>query len=251
MAAQLSQFRLTLLACAALAVCAVATGVPGISNAGAAGTAPSAFAADEVDGACDPFNDIDDPDCWGDDGEDDGVDDGPGDDYPDWGGNDPTVPVGPTEPTEPPVIQWPAPPKGAYAKLRPNGRTAIAPKSAPRPIKQMIKAANSITRKPYKWGGGHGRWYDSGYDCSGAVSFVLRAGGYLKSPLVSGALAKWGSRGAGNWVQIYAKKTHVFIVVAGLRFDTSSYGAGGGDGPRWRSTVRPTKGYKLRHPPGL
>lgn len=247
MAAQLSQIRLVLLALAALAVCAVATGVPSAPTAGAAGNAPAVLAANEVDGYCDPFNDIDDPDCWEDEGEDDGSEDG----GPIWGGDEPTAPAGPTEPVEPPVIQWPAPPKGAYARLRPNGRTAIAPKSAPKPIKQMIKAANSITKKRYKWGGGHGRWYDSGYDCSGATSFVLRAGGYLSYPLTSGGFAKWGSKGAGNWVRIYANKNHVFMVIAGLRFDTSSYGAGGGSGPRWRGTVRPTKGFKLRHPPGL
>ena len=162
----------------------------------------------------------------------------------------PPVPE-PVEPTPPPVINWPAPPKGAYAKLRPNGRTATAPKSAPKPIKAMIRAANSITKKPYKWGGGHGRWYDKGYDCSGATSFVLRAGGYLTYPLVSGGLAKWGAQGAGNWVRIYANKNHVFMVIAGLRFDTSAYGAGGGKGPRWRASVRPTGGFKLRHPAGL
>jgi hypothetical protein len=150
-----------------------------------------------------------------------------------------------------PPIQWPAPPKGAYATLRPNGRTAIAPKSAPKPIKAMIRAANSITKKPYVWGGGHGRWYDRGYDCSGATSFVLRAGGYLSYPLVSGDLAKWGSKGAGNWVRIYANKTHVFMVIAGMRFDTSAYGSPGGNGPRWRIGVRPTGGFKLRHPTGL
>jgi hypothetical protein len=69
--------------------------------------------------------------------------------------------------------------------------------------------------------------------------------------MASGDLAKWGAKGAGNWVRIYANKTHVFMVIAGLRFDTSAYGAGGGDGPRWRSTVRPTGGFKLRHPAGL
>jgi hypothetical protein len=115
----------------------------------------------------------------------------------------------------------------------------------------MIRAANSITRKPYVWGGGHGRWFDRGYDCSGATSFVLRAGGYVSWPMVSGELAKWGSKGAGNWVRIYANKTHVFMVIAGMRFDTSAYGSPGGNGPRWRIGVRPTGGFKLRHPTGL
>ncbi len=149
------------------------------------------------------------------------------------------------------VIQWPAPPPGALARLRKGSRRAVAPKSAPRPIRQMIKAANSLVRKPYKWGGGHRKWTDRGYDCSGAVSYVLHAAGYLSAPLTSGSLAKWGTAGAGNWVRIYANKKHVYMVIAGLRFDTTPWGAPGGKGPRWRSTNRPTKGFKLRYPAGL
>jgi cell wall-associated NlpC family hydrolase len=245
-----NKLRLFLMALpAALIVFAVALGVTSSAHATSNANA-TAVAANAVDGYCDPWNDVDDPDCWGDNGA--GGDDGditapengdPGDHHP--------QPTQPTGPVNPPAIQWPAPPKGEYAKLRASGRTAVAPKHAPEPIKAMIHAANSIAHKPYIWGGGHGRWYDRGYDCSGATSFVLRAGGYLSSPLVSGDLARWGGKGAGNWVRIYANRTHVFMVIAGLRFDTSSYGAGGGDGPRWRSTVRPTGGFKLRHPPGL
>jgi hypothetical protein len=225
---------------------------------GAATTASSApvvtAAEDGIDGICDPFNDIDDPDCWDDEGEtEDEIDPG-WDDDPDYipPAEDPAAPIAPNEPPEwtPPTVKWPAPPKGAYAKLRANNRTAVAPKGAPKPIKAMIRAANSITRKPYKWGGGHGRWYDSGYDCSGATSFILRAGGYVNTSMVSGTFAKWGKRGAGNWIRIYANKSHVFMVIAGLRFDTSAYGFGG-KGPRWRGTVRPTGGFALRHPAGL
>jgi cell wall-associated NlpC family hydrolase len=241
-------FRLFALAFPALLIaCAIALGASTTANAGAAKQAT--VAADGIDGSCDPFDDVGDPDCWDDDGEDTDDDD--------WGDEDsdddfgPPAITPPTGPVAPPVINWPAPPKGAYAKLRANGRTAAAPKAAPKPIKAMIRAANSITRKPYKWGGGHARWYDRGYDCSGATSFILRAGGYVNYPMASGDLAKWGAKGAGNWVRIYANKTHVFMVIAGLRFDTSAYGAGGGDGPRWRSTVRPTGGFKLRHPAGL
>lgn len=154
----------------------------------------------------------------------------------------------PAEPEPDPTKYWPAPPRGAVAKLRANGRTAVAPKSAPPPVKAMIKAANSLTRKPYKWGGGHGRWNDRGYDCSGAVSYVLRAGGLLSYPMVSGTLAKWGKKGKGRWIQIYANKGHVFMVVAGLRFDTSGFGE---RGPRWRTEPRGTRGFRLRHPAGL
>lgn len=231
--------------------CAIALGVSTNAHAVAASHAVT-IAEDGVDGYCDPFNDVDDPDCWGDSGEDgeDTWDDGTTDDYIPPPATEPTAPTAPPEWT-PPTVKWPAPPKGAYARLRANRRTAVAPKGAPKPIKAMIRAANSITRKPYKWGGGHGRWYDRGYDCSGATSFVLRAGGYVNYPMVSGDLARWGARGAGNWVRIYANRTHVFMVIAGLRFDTSSYGAGGGSGPRWRNSVRPTGGFALRHPVGL
>lgn len=142
---------------------------------------------------------------------------------------------------------WPRPPRGAYATLSPDGRTAIAPKIAPRRIKRMVRAANSLTRKPYVWGGGHARLIDRGYDCSGATSFVLRAGGFMRGSMVSGGFAKWGRNGPGRWIRIYAHKSHVFMVIAGLRFDTSPWGEGE-SGPRWRSTVRTTKGFALRHP---
>lgn len=153
----------------------------------------------------------------------------------------------PAEPEEP-TDMWPAPPRGAVAKLRANGRTAVAPKSAPPAVKKMIRAANALTRKPYKWGGGHSAWKSRGYDCSGATSYVLRAGRLLNLPMVSGQLAKWGKQGKGRWVQVYAHKNHVFMVIAGLRFDTSGVGE---RGPRWRIEERGIKGFKLRHPAGL
>jgi cell wall-associated NlpC family hydrolase len=232
---------------------AVAPAVHARAGAGVpAALQPVVLAAGEVDGVCDPTDDAGDPDCW-DDGSGDTGDTGDSGDSGDTGDwpDDPGQTEDPEPPEDTPVVQWPAPPKGAYAKLRPDGRTATAPKSAPKPVRAMIRAANQLTRKPYRWGGGHRRWYDRGYDCSGATSFVLRAGGFLQWPLDSGGFAKWGVRGAGNWVRIYANRTHVFMVVAGLRFDTSAYGAAGGQGPRWRSTVRPTKGFQLRHPAGL
>lgn len=158
--------------------------------------------------------------------------------------------TGPTAPTEPAFLgdaTWPAPPGGKYGKIRANGRTAYAPNNAPTAVKRMVRAANSISKKPYVWGGGHVRWYDSGYDCSGATSFVLRAGGFVSWPMVSGTLANWGSRGPGRWVRIYANSEHVFMVIAGVRFDTTPWYPGE-KGPRWRTTVRSTKGFSLRHP---
>lgn len=167
---------------------------------------------------------------------------------------DPATELDPAEPVDPlpeplPIGDqvWPAPPGGRYAKLRSNGRTAVAPKSAPKAVKLMIRAANSLTSKPYIWGGGHTRWRDRGYDCSGAVSFVLRRSGHVFWPMVSGQLARWGANGPGRWVQIYAHKDHVFMVIAGLRFDTSPWGSGKA-GPRWRTTVRTTRKFALRHP---
>jgi hypothetical protein len=220
-------------------------------EAAASGGSVQALVAGDFDGECEDWEDTTDPDCVdsGDEatGDEEGIDCVLLPELCDWSGED--DPDAPAE--EPEVIQWPAPPRGAYATMRKGSRKARAPKSAPKPVKKMIRAANQLVRKPYKWGGGHARIKDRGYDCSGAVSYVLRAGGYLSYPLDSGGLAKWGKRGAGNWVRVYAHKNHAFMVIAGLRFDTSPYGASGGKGPRWRDTVRPTKGFKLRHPAGL
>jgi hypothetical protein len=125
---------------------------------------------------------------------------------------------------------------------------AYAPEAAPRPVKQAIWAANQIRRRPYRWGGGHRSFRDRGYDCSGAVSYALHGGGLLASPLDSRGFMRWGQRGAGRWISVYANKGHVFAVIAGLRFDTSGPGE---RGPRWRPFPRSTAGFKVRHPSGL
>jgi len=111
---------------------------------------------------------------------------------------------------------------GSKAKLKANGK-AIAPASAPRRVKRAIEAANNIDDKPYKYGGGHGSWRDSGYDCSGAVSYVLGPKGadLINSPMPSGSFTNWGRKGKGNWITTYANSGHMFVVIAGLRFDTS------------------------------
>lgn len=134
---------------------------------------------------------------------------------------------------------------GDRAKIGTNG-LAMAPASAPDAVKAIIASGNQIASTPYKWGGGHGKWKDSGYDCSGSVSFALHGAGLLDSPLVSGDFPKWGQPGAGQWVTIYGNSGHVFMVVAGLRFDTS-----GAHPSRWQPDMRPTKGYKASHPVGL
>ena len=134
------------------------------------------------------------------------------------------------------------------ARLSSDGRTAVAPDNAPRAVKRAIAAANRITRKPYRYGGGHGAWEDSGYDCSGSVSYALHGGKLLKRPLNSTGFMSWGKAGKGRWITVYANSGHAYVVIAGLRFDTSSAGAGGGAGPRWRTKPRSPSGYTARHP---
>ena len=133
------------------------------------------------------------------------------------------------------------------ATALPNG-IALPPLEAPQEVKQIIEAGNVIARSPYKWGGGHGKWLDSGYDCSGSVSFALAAAGLLEGPMASGPLMSWGEPGKGKWVTIYAHTGHVFMVVAGIRFDTSGARE---TGSRWQSEMRSTAGFVVRHPAGL
>ena len=136
---------------------------------------------------------------------------------------------------------------GGQAVLESDG-TASPPIEAPPVVQDIIAAGNLISSSPYKWGGGHGRWLDSGYDCSGSVSFALFAGGLLEAPLTSGSFASWGARGPGKWITIYANGGHVYMVVAGLRFDTSGRTR---LGSRWQPEMRSGGGFAVRHPPGL
>jgi len=128
-----------------------------------------------------------------------------------------------------------------------NG-VALPPLEAPEAVRQIIEAGNSIARTPYKWGGGHGKWQDTGYDCSGSVSFALAAAGLLNGPLASGPLMSWGEPGKGKWVTIYASPGHVYLEVAGIRFDTSGQRA---TGSRWQNELRSNAGFVARHPAGL
>jgi peptidoglycan hydrolase-like protein with peptidoglycan-binding domain len=125
---------------------------------------------------------------------------------------------------------------------------AVAPASAPEAVKAIIAAGNEIATKPYKYGGGHQRWNDSGYDCSGSVSYALHGAGLLDTPLDSTGFMSWGESGAGEWVTIYAHGSHAYMVVAGLRFDTSARRQ---TGNRWTETTRSESGYRVRHPEGL
>jgi hypothetical protein len=142
-------------------------------------------------------------------------------------------------------------PASALPRAQLDGSRAVAPKAAPRVVKKMIRAGNRIRHKRYKWGGGHGDWKDKGYDCSGAVSYVLHKAGLLDYPLTSGGFMKWGAKRRGRWVSIFANKDHVFMVVAGLRFDTSYITDGDRSGPGWSEYMRSAKGFRTRHPRGL
>ncbi|HEX2359079.1 MAG TPA: hypothetical protein VHH72_04615 [Solirubrobacterales bacterium] len=135
------------------------------------------------------------------------------------------------------------------ATLLPNGK-AVAPAGAPAAVVNAIAAGNRIRKKPYVYGGGHQSFEAAGYDCSGAVSYVLNAAGMLSSPIPSGPMMSWGEPGKGRWITVFANAGHAYAKIAGLRWDTSSMGSGG-NGPRWRATKRSPKGFSVRHPTGF
>jgi len=134
-----------------------------------------------------------------------------------------------------------------------NG-VAYAPSDAPIQVKRAIWAGNRIRHKPYIYGGGHGVWNDSGYDCSGAVSYVLHAAGLLKTSMDSSEFESWGRGGVGHWITVYTNPAHAFVEIAGVRFDTSAEqdpNPPPGSGPRWRPLVTDSSGFQARHPAGL
>jgi hypothetical protein len=152
----------------------------------------------------------------------------------------------PEEPVPTETTQTTAPPGKAVLV---NGR-AIPPANAPVAVKRVIYAANKIRTKPYIYGGGHARWWDAGYDCSGSVSFALHGGSLISTPMPSGSLESWGSAGRGRWITVYANGGHAYAVIAGLRWDTA--GNTSGTGPRWhKSLSAAASGYFVaRHPAG-
>jgi cell wall-associated NlpC family hydrolase len=125
---------------------------------------------------------------------------------------------------------------------------AVAPAGAPAQVVALIAAGNQIATTPYRYGGGHGSFEDTAYDCSGSVSFALHGAQLVDATLDSTALTRWGRAGAGRWITVYANKTHTYLVVAGLRFDTSGQKAAG---TRWQAAPRSGRGFKVRHPAGL
>jgi hypothetical protein len=133
------------------------------------------------------------------------------------------------------------------AKLLPNG-LAEAPSDAPPEVQAVIAAGNEIATLPYIYGGGHASFHADGYDCSGSVSYALAAAGLVTSPMVSGAFESWGDPGPGRWITVYANAGHVWMEVAGWRFDTVALAEGG---TRWSRGGGEFAGFVVRHPPGL
>lgn len=138
-------------------------------------------------------------------------------------------------------------PSGERASITADG-LAVAPLGAPEAVQTVIQAGNQIARLPYRYGGGHQTWIDTAYDCSASISFAFAAAGLLDRPLVSGDLANWGAAGPGRWITIYANGGHVYMYVAGLRFDTSGLRV---TGSRWQAEPRSGSGFIVRHPVGL
>ena len=146
----------------------------------------------------------------------------------------------------------PPPPPPRKAKIV-NG-LAIAPAGAPDRIKRVIAAGNQLIGKPYRFGGGHRAFtsvLDSGYDCSGTVSFALHGGGFLRSPLPSGPMMSWARSGPGRWITVYASPGHAYMYVAGLRLDTGMRDDPTKTGPAWSKHLRTNAAYTARHPRGF
>jgi hypothetical protein len=141
---------------------------------------------------------------------------------------------------------------GTMGTILDDGRGA-APAAAPDAVKRAIWAANEIIDRPYRYGGGHARGFvDRGYDCSGTVSYALHGADLLDDPLDSSGFMRWETAGKGDWITVYSNPGHAYVVIAGLRLDTSSAGDPRGErGPRWRQTLRSSRGFKARHPAGL
>src|SRR3954468_9478459 len=141
---------------------------------------------------------------------------------------------------------------GNTATLR--GKVASAPETAPLAVKRAIWAANQLRSMPYRYGGGHRSFKDSGYDCSGTVSYALGAAGLVPSPMSSSDFRRYGQRGQGKWITVYARNGHTFAVIAGLRLDTTAWNTMRRDrnwAPRWQANPREPRGFEARHPAGF
>ena len=101
-------------------------------------------------------------------------------------------------------------------------------------IKAMKAKADELMGLPYVWGGGHGGWQlVGGYDCSGFVSAVLHAGGYLGSPQTTDTLPGQTNiaSGPGRYVTIFDRTGsggHVIIDLNGTFYESGGSALGGG-----------------------
>ncbi len=138
--------------------------------------------------------------------------------------------------------------RGFVVVLKAKERGGPRRSGLPRRVRRVIRAANRIAGMPYRYGGGHATFNDTGYDCSGSVSYALHGGGLLSSPLNSTGFMSYGRPGRGRWITIYANAGHAFMVVNGRRFDTSGAAQ---NGTRWQPTLRDTSGFVARHPAGF
>jgi peptidoglycan hydrolase-like protein with peptidoglycan-binding domain len=132
---------------------------------------------------------------------------------------------------------------GTRAKILADG-TAAAPEDAPAEVKKIIASANEIAKLPYKWGGGHSTWRDTGYDCSGSTTYALRTT-FRAGHYPTFGYSNWQIPGKGHWITTYASSWHVYMEVAGLRFDTSGLRVAGS---RWTTQDRSSAGFVPRHP---
>jgi hypothetical protein len=169
---------------------------------------------------------------------------------PSGGGSAPAPPTAPAGQTggssyDPHGPVTPPGPPGVARLVR---GVAYAPPGAPRAVVRAIRAGNKLQNKPYRYGGGHASFTDTAYDCSGTVSFALHGAGLLRAPLASGGLMSWGRAHRGRWITVYSNAGHAYMVIAGLRLDTSGTG---GRGPRWQTAQRSSAGFVARHPAGL
>jgi hypothetical protein len=146
----------------------------------------------------------------------------------------------------------PAAPATPAAVTKTARTAALALLGAPAAVRQAIAEANAIVGRPYVWGGGHRSFTSRGYDCSGAVSYLLHGGGLLDSPLDSSSFMHWGAAGRGQWVTVWTNPSHAFVEVADLRLDTSAAeDPSGRSGPQWRPARRSHAGFRARHPIGF
>jgi hypothetical protein len=157
---------------------------------------------------------------------------------------------------------------GERALLSPeDGHLALIPAGVPATVQAMVVAGNELQGLPYGPGGHPDPAGAREEDCSSTVNYVLYRSGVRplaeivrENPLAQDYVT-WGDPGPGRWVTIYATDAptpHVFIVIAGLRLDTSHDGTDEGpnryeDGPRWRilDHIPTWARWSVRHPPGL